>query len=512
MNDREEPESIVRLREERDAYRLERDLYRRLLDLNRQTELEPLLREALALIVEVARARQGYLELQPEHGPGWSIAHGFTPEAVDAVRARVSQGIIAMALTGGRTILTSSALRDERFSGRESVLSGQIEAVLCAPIGEEAPMGVLYLQGRDVPESFSAEDQERAETFARHFALCAHRLLAERRPAEADPLARLRQTLRLEGVVGRSEALVAVLQQAALLAPLEVTILLTGDNGTGKTQLARVVHDSSPRAGQPFVEVNCAALPETLIESELFGALPGAHSTALRRITGRVAAAERGTLLLDEIGELSPSAQAKLLQLLQSKQYTPLGSARTVQADVRVIAASNTDLAAAVASRRFREDLFYRLQVMPLRMPSLAERLEDVPDLVSAFCATAARRHGLGRMRMSDGAIRAAQAAEWPGNVRQLAHAVEAAMIRAAGEGVLEIQRRHLFPPANGRGADGGQSETFQEATRRFQARLLRDTLEDTGWNVMEAARRLDLKKSNIYQMIKAFGLGRDKP
>lgn len=183
-----------------------------------------------------------------------------------------------------------------------------------------------------------------------------------------------------------------------------------------------------------------------------------------------------------------------------------------MQADFRVIAASNVDLQAAVAARRFREDLFYRLQVMPLRMPSLAERPEDVPDLVQAFCAMAMRRHGFSRLRVSDGAIRAAQAAEWPGNVRQLAHAVEAAAIRAAGEGVLEIQRRHLFPPGSGRGGEATHGETFQEATRRFQARLLRETLDDTGWNVMEAARRLDLKKSHIYQLIKAFGLGRDRP
>lgn len=513
MSDADQPDSIARLRGERDAYRLERDLYRRLLDLGRQTELEPLLREALALIVDVTRARQGYLELQGEDGrQSWSIAHGFTPEALDAVRTRISRGIIAMAMAGGRTISTSSALRDERFHDNESVLAGRIEAVLCAPIGDEVPGGVVYLQGRETTEPFSAEDQERAETFARHLALCAHRLLVERRGSPADPLARVRQTLRLEGIVGRSEALVAVLQQAALLAPLDVTLLLTGDSGTGKTQLARVIHESGRRAGQPFIEVNCAALPESLMESELFGAMQGAHSTAHRRIEGRVTAAEGGTLFLDEIGELSPSAQAKLLQLLQSKQYSPLGSPRPLQADVRVIAASNTDLEAAVASRRFRDDLFYRLQVMPLRLPSLAERLEDIPELVTAFCTMAARRHGLGRMRVSDGAVRAAQAVEWPGNVRQLAHAIEAATIRAAGEGVLEIQRRHVFPQTNGRATETAQPETFQEATRRFQSRLLRETLEDTGWEVMEAARRLDLKKSNIYAMIKGFGLARDKP
>src|SRR5262249_34015 len=182
--------------------------------------------------------------------PLWSIAHGFSAEALENVRTTISRGIVAMAIAEGRTIVTSSALLDERFSARESVVEHRIQAVLCVPIDEEAPHGVVYLQGRDAPGPFSAEDQEHAKAFARHVAMYAQRLLAEQRPGSAvDPLARLRAVLRLDGVVGRSSALVAVLQQAALLAPLDVTVLLTGESGTGKTQLARVIHDSGPRAG-----------------------------------------------------------------------------------------------------------------------------------------------------------------------------------------------------------------------------------------------------------------------
>src|SRR3989475_2940558 len=243
---------------------------------------------------------------------------------------------------------------------------------------------------------------------------------------------RLRECLRLEGVVGRSAALIAVLRQAALLAPLDVTVLLTGESGTGKSQMARIIHDSGPRAGQPFDDVNCASLPETLVESELFGALPGAHATAPRRIEGKLAAAEHGTLLLARLGELAPSAQATLLQLLQSRLYYPLGSSKPFRADVRVMAATNSDIERAVAEHRFREDLFYRLQVMPLRVPSLAERREDIPALAAFFCEAAAQRHRFGRLELSSGAIHAAELAEWPGNVRQLAHAIEAAVIRAS--------------------------------------------------------------------------------
>src|SRR4029079_14947800 len=171
----------------------------------------------------------------------------------------------------------------------------------------------------------------------------------------------LRRTLRACCIVGTSCALADALTEAAAAAPLDVTVLLPGASGTGNTQLARVIHDNSPRARGPFVELNCATLPEGLLESELFGALPGAHSTAGRKIDGKVAAAEGGTLFLDEIGELKPSGQAKLLQLLQSKEDYPLGAARPVRADVRVIAATNLDLKAAVQRKDFREDLFYRL-------------------------------------------------------------------------------------------------------------------------------------------------------
>src|SRR5438876_851423 len=340
----------------------ERDLYRRLLDLGRQDEPEPFLREALGLIVEVTGARQGYLELHDDDQPGtarWSLAHGFTAEQLAGVRAALSRGIIAEALASGKTIITPSALLDERFRERESVRIGHIEAVLCAPIGDDPPRGVLYLQNRAGHGFCSEDDRAHAETFARH----------------------------------------------------------------------------------PSVTLNCATLPETLIESELFGALPGAHSTATRRIEGKVESAERGTLFLDEIGELSHAAQAKLLHLLQAKEYYPLGGTKPQRANVRVIAASNLDLQHAVAERRFREDLFYRLQVLPIRVPSLAERREDIPLLAAWFCTQACTRHGLPRLALSPNALRAAETAEWPGNVRQLENAVEAAVIRAAGAHAKQVER-----------------------------------------------------------------------
>lgn len=497
--------------DDHERVRAERDLYRRLLQLGQHSEIDPFLRDALALIVDAVGARLAYVELQPDatraRSLRWFAAHAMEDADVERVRNAISSGIIAEALATGATVSTPSALLDPRFAERGSVRIGHIEAVLCAPIEAGSPLGVLYLQGHVGAGAFSDRDRDTVEIFARSLAPLADRLMSRHQSAH-DPTLDIRDRLRCGGVIGRSAALALALGQVALAAPLDVSVLLTGESGTGKSQIARVLHENSPRARGPFVELNCGALPVDLIESELFGALPGSHSTAVRRIDGKVAAAEKGTLFLDEIGDLAPTAQAKLLQLLQSHQYFPLGGTHPVKADVRVIAASNIDLNAAVAEKRFREDLFYRLNVLPLRMPTLRERRDDIADLAAYFSGAASARHGLPKVDLSSNAIRAAELADWPGNIRQLANAVEAATIRASGDGSQRIETHHLFPGTVDPLADA-TSLTFQEATRRFQAHLLREALDTNEWNVTLVAQRLDLARSHLYALIRTFGLKR---
>jgi Nif-specific regulatory protein len=502
-------------RQELEQIRRERDLYLRLLELGALTEIESFLGEALKLVVELTGSHNGYLELgdprDTDENDGWYLSHGFSASEIDDVRSRISRGIVAEVLATGKTIDTPSAILDPRFSDRGSVRARRIEAVLCIPIGQDPPLGALYLQGREQPGPFADLERQRAEIFCYHLARLADSLVLRLRvEGSPDPTEVLRKTLRLDGIVGRSPALAALLREVAVVSPLDVSVLLTGESGTGKSQIARIVHENGRRAGHPFVEVNCAALPESLIESELFGAVAGAHSTATRNIAGKVAAAEHGTLLLDEVSELTLASQGKLLQLLQSKQYFPLGACEPRNADVRVIAATNIDLESAVKRGNFREDLFYRLKVLPVRVPGLAERREDIRELARHFCMEAAMRHQLPALELSRSALHALKNAEWPGHIRQLAHTVEAALIRAAGSGAAAVEREHVFPGHAQEDAVG--SLTFQEQTRRFQAQLLRDTLQETGWNITETARRLDLARSHVYNLIRAFELERGVP
>jgi Nif-specific regulatory protein len=493
--------------------RREKRLYQRLLELGTQTRLEPFLAEALEIVVEVTDAAIGYLEIYDPtdaRGVPISITHGVAPADARQLEERVSRGIIAQAMATGCTIDTPSALLDPRFSSRESVVAGRIAAVLCVPIGVDPPCGALYLQGPRDSVPFTPEARESAEAFAHQLDRLAGRLLASLRSApEDDPTRAHRARLRADALIGRSEALASLLADVANVCPLDVGILLTGDSGTGKSLVARIIHDNGPRQSEAFVEVNCGAVPETLVESELFGALPGAHSSALRRMVGKVEAAERGTLFLDEISELPTSAQSKLLQLIQSKTYYPLGAAEPRRANVRILAATNTDLEAAVSEGRFREDLYYRLHVLAVRVPTLAERAGDVPLLARHFVGVAAQRHGLSSLPFSPSALRAIETAEWPGNVRQLEHAIEAALIRANGERATQIERAHVFPKKLRTGPDAPQPPTFQEATRHFQRDLLASTLEQCGWNISKAAERLDIARSHVYTLMRAFGLVR---
>lgn len=502
MTTRDDPRTVRR----------ERDFYHKLLRLGARREIEPLLRDALAHIVQMTGAERGYLELRghpDDEQPEWTMGAHLSESQEADIRARISTGIIARALAEGRTISTDSALEDDRFLERDSVRDNRIQAVLCAPVGTRVPIGAVYLQGRVEPGPFTDGDRQYAELFALQLEICADRLLAEReRTDRRDHTADVRTRFRCARIVGKTPSLARALQFAAQVASLDINLLLTGPTGTGKNLLARAIHDNSERMGD-FIEVNCAAIPESLAPSEFFGAIAGAHSTATRQRSGKVLAAENGTLFLDEIALLSPNAQAVLLQFLQSGEFAQVGAARTVRAsNVRVICATNEDLQAAMNNGRFRQDLFYRIRGFRIHLPGLDERRDDIPLLVEHCCADICKRHQFAPLEVSRQALMAAREADWPGHIRELSAAVHTAVILAHGEGAERLEERHLFPEEPRQGA-AEQPLTWKQALLHSKRKILRDALERHDGNVTQTARELGLQRTYVHKLVQELGLAR---
>jgi transcriptional regulator with PAS, ATPase and Fis domain len=312
----------------------------------------------------------------------------------------------------------------------------------------------------------------------------------------------------MQGVIGLSESLVEVYRVIDRVADTTCTILITGESGTGKELVARAVHRKSPRNSKAFVAVNCGAIPEALLESELFGHARGAFTGAHANKVGRIALAEGGTLFLDEIGEMPMSLQVKLLRVLQAREYSPVGDNRTLKADVRIVAATNVNLENAVQAGTFREDLYYRLNVIHLTVPALRERPEDVPLLVQHFLKKAKER--VGRTTIGGVSRAAAQILadyQWPGNVRELENTVERAVLLCQG---ALIEPKDLPQRLCGLGVEKRMSPRLPDtgldlrnAVESFENQLIRQALERTKWNKKQAASLLGLNRTTLVEMLK---------
>ncbi len=319
----------------------------------------------------------------------------------------------------------------------------------------------------------------------------------------------LAKGFRIENFIGSSPALQEMLRQVRRVAPTKTTVLLTGESGTGKELVARALHELSPRAAMPFVAVNCGAIPAELLESELFGHVRGAFTDASRDKKGLAAEADGGTLFLDEIGELPLALQVKLLRFLEDEQVRRVGDTRSERVDVRVVAATARDLARAVKEGQFREDLFYRLNVVNVRLPALRERPDDVPALVEHFLAKYRRlRPEEPLTGVSPQALDVLRAHRWPGNVRELEHAVERAVVLADGplvqEDDLPDEVRAAPAPA---ALEPGRDLSVKRAFRSLEEQFIRAALDRTGGNRTRAAELLDLSYRALLYKIKEYGI-----
>ena len=313
-------------------------------------------------------------------------------------------------------------------------------------------------------------------------------------------------------MMGSSAALQTVRDLIAKVGPTSARVLITGENGTGKELVARALHEASPRRDRPFVEVNCAAIPSELIESELFGHMKGSFTGAFADRAGKFEQADGGTLFLDEVGDMSLSAQSKLLRALQEGVVTRIGGSKPIQVDVRVLAATNKDLDIEIAEGRFREDLLYRLNVVPIDVPALRERTEDIPALVAFFAEQLASSAGVPGRKFADDAVRRLKSRSWPGNIRELRNAVERALILASGKTITAADIDHLLPGpvVVGGPAEASESQTFETFKLEAEKQFLTQKLKEHDWNVSETARSLKMPRSNLYKKIERYGLSRE--
>ncbi|HYB72918.1 MAG TPA: sigma-54 dependent transcriptional regulator [Candidatus Sulfotelmatobacter sp.] len=351
-------------------------------------------------------------------------------------------------------------------------------------------------------------DMERTLLAVRH-ALEHRRLEEENR--------QLRQRLEPEQeLVGESPAIRRLREQIAAAAPTHGRVLIRGENGTGKELIARAIHRQSLRRDRPFVAVNCAAIPEELIESELFGHEKGAYTGATAQRRGKFEQADGGTIFLDEVGDMSQKTQAKVLRVLQEQTFERVGGNDTLTADVRVIAASNKDLEAAMQAGTFREDLFYRLNVIPFEVPPLRERKEDIPVLARHFLAGYCVEYGKREKTLGAAAMDRLVQHPWPGNVRELRNLMERMVIMVPAN---RIEPRDLEPslaprPGEGPGADaaaqalpGLEAVTLKDGRARFERAFLLRHLEASGWNITRTAERLGIERSNLHRKLRAYGI-----
>jgi DNA-binding NtrC family response regulator len=314
-----------------------------------------------------------------------------------------------------------------------------------------------------------------------------------------------------DAILGESPKIREVLAQVERVGPTESRVMITGESGSGKELVAKAIHRRSRRAAKPLVEVNCAAIPNELIESELFGHEKGAFTGATATRVGKFELGDGGTVFLDEIGDMAPNAQAKVLRALEEGKIERVGGSKLIPVNVRVIAATNKNLPEAIKQGLFREDLYHRLNVIPIRVPPLRERTEDIPLLAVAFAEDICRQNGQPVKRFADETLRRLQTREWTGNVRELRNLVERLVIMTPGP---VIEAEHLEPslPGSAPMTDNlvGAGGTFQEFKERAEAAFIRFQLARNGWNISRTAEVLDIQRSHLYNKMKKYGLERD--
>lgn len=515
----------------REASRRERSFYEIAKSIHSILDLDLLLDRLLELAIESTHAEKGLILLRDRDGNLITrAARGMARESVEDA-TDICKSVIAQVAGGGEPVLATDASTDDRFRERRSVISFHIRTLMCVPLEvRDEVVGAVYVDGRG-SASFSAEDLDYLVSFAHLAAIAVEnaRLLGRLKAENLSLRREVESGSGFKGLLGRSEAMEKVKRLMEKVASTSASIFLSGDTGTGKAVIARAIHYASERRSRPFVTVDCGALPENLLESELFGHKRGAFSGAISDRIGLIEEAEGGTLFLDEVTNTTLDLQAKLLRVLQEGEIRRVGENEVRKVDVRIIAATNADIRRAVDDGKFREDLFYRLNVVPIEVPPLRERRDDIPHLAMHFLKRSCERAGRAASSFTAEAMRLLERMPWKGNVRELENLVEKAVVLAERHPIDASFLASLFPgvpagegtqvaeaPAPGMKPSSSDETTnlsleeFDQRWRDAERAYLTDLVERSSWNLSAAARLAAVRNRNtLISRLKKHGIRR---
>ncbi|MQY52167.1 nif-specific transcriptional activator NifA [Rhodocyclus gracilis] len=522
------PRFASQIEEERGQCRLDVDtIYRVSEILSRSLDYRQTMRDVLAALADAGLGRGLIIVIDAESGDLMvNAVHGFDASAFTPVRYQSGEGVLGMVFEAGETIIVDAPGRDPRFLNRLGIYDSTLPFIAAPIAAGERQLGVLGVQPDVAGAGILAECARFVEMIANLIGQSVRLALKvdEEKKSLAEERDSLRRTVRgrygFDNIVGRSAAMRRIFDQVRLVAKWNTTVLIRGETGTGKELIANAIHYNSPRARAPYVRLNCATLPESLLESELFGHEKGSFTGAVGARKGRFESADGGSLFLDEIGEISPAFQAKLLRVLQEGEFERVGGNRTLKVDVRVIAATHRDLEAAVDAGDFREDLYYRLNVMPILLPALRERSEDIPDLARHLIVRIGEQQGRA-LTLQESAVRRLTQYSWPGNVRELENCLERAAVMSEN-GVIDAElirldrfRQAVSPggrssqhsaPSVAEAAPGERHESYDAGEPSERDRVIA-ALEQAGWVQAKAARLLGMTPRQIAYRIQTLAI-----
>lgn len=494
--------------------------------MTRVLNLDQLLDVVMDSVMQLTRAERGFLMLYDTDGIlKFRVIRNPQGQVWEGSDYQVSHTITARVLESGQPLWVRDASAESQLSRSASIAELKIRSCMCVPLwttqsSERRIFGLIYVDSQQIQESFSASDLELLSALAAQAAIAIEnaqlvenirRLEEEKRLKLEEENRSLQQIIESKSeLLGQSRPMEQVFSMIRRVAGSEVSVLLLGESGTGKTLVARTIHELSLRQERPFIVIDCGAIPENLLESELFGYEKGAFTGAYSRKLGKFELADGGTIFLEEIGELPASLQIKLLRVLQQGELEHIGGRETIKVDVRVVSATNRDLEQDVKSGRFRQDLYYRLNVISINLPPLREREGDILMLAAVFLERYASKHRKRITSFSTQAKAALLAYSWPGNVRELEHKVERAVVMCDGER-LEAEHLELEAPTKPsveEGSDFTASEApakLKQARQQLEERMLRQALHRCQGDISATARELGIPRQQVYRLLARY-------